>query len=628
MGVAAVGMSTPEELAAISKGRVLMVGAGGIGCELLKTLVMTGFEDIQLIDLDTIETSNLNRQFLFRRHHVGMSKATVAREAALAMRPNAKIVAHHGNVKEERFGASFVRGFDVVLNGLDNMEARRYVNRLCLAAEVPLVESGTNGFLGQVTTHKRGESECFECQPKPAPKTYPVCTIRNTPDKPVHCVVWAKEMLFARLFGAANQQSELDEEEGAQGDADGNAAPEGQAQDASFFLRAESESALDYSRRIFARVYSADVRRLVAMEDLWKKAGRKAPTPMDEAAAAGEPPALGKNNAHSVLSTDESVGVFIASCMALADMRAEVGELAFDKEQDVMVDFVASAANLRMACFGIEQQSKFDIKGIAGNIVHAVATTNAVVSGLLTLEAIKIICGHHDKLKWTYVREFPSKAAGRTTIIMPTLPPPQRPGCFVCGGGQLQLTIDTTRTTLRTLLEAVVRKRMGFNDPSVQTNASVFYEPYDGLEDDEIAAYERNLATTLSKLPGGGVGDGEVLSVIDDQQDVTLNLVVTHQGDWDEEKHPDGFILKGHVPEANGAGANGGSASGEATNGDAVDESDDDDMIIMEDGPAAAVAGGGARKRAREDESAVGGSATAKASKQQRSLDGAEILID
>ncbi len=49
--------------------------------------------------------------------------------------------------------------------------------------------------------HLKGATECFECQPKPVPKSFPICTLRNTPDKPIHCIVWAKDMLFARLFG-------------------------------------------------------------------------------------------------------------------------------------------------------------------------------------------------------------------------------------------------------------------------------------------------------------------------------------------------------------------------------------------------------------------------------------------
>jgi len=131
--------------------------------------------------------------------------AQVARESVLRFRPHAKIVAHHANVKQPQFDVAFFSQFAVVLNGLDNLDARRHVNRLCLAANVPLVESGTAGYLGQarvrgwraaffalppnshrraqVSVHIRGETMCFECEAKPTPKTYPVCTIRNTPDK-------------------------------------------------------------------------------------------------------------------------------------------------------------------------------------------------------------------------------------------------------------------------------------------------------------------------------------------------------------------------------------------------------------------------------------------------------------
>jgi len=127
--------------------------------------------------MDTIEVSNLNRQFLFRQSHVGQSKAKVcnmimwlihfmvdwvwlssfrwnilqvARDAVLKFRPHINIRAYHANVKNPDFNVDFFKQFNVVLNGLDNVDARRHVNRLCLAAGVPLIESGTTGFLGQV----------------------------------------------------------------------------------------------------------------------------------------------------------------------------------------------------------------------------------------------------------------------------------------------------------------------------------------------------------------------------------------------------------------------------------------------------------------------------------------------
>jgi hypothetical protein len=69
----------------IAKTHVLVVGAGGIGCELLKNLVLSGFKSILVIDLDTIDLSNLNRQFLFGKNHLKKSKAVVARESVLQM---------------------------------------------------------------------------------------------------------------------------------------------------------------------------------------------------------------------------------------------------------------------------------------------------------------------------------------------------------------------------------------------------------------------------------------------------------------------------------------------------------------------------------------------------------------
>lgn len=62
--------------------------------------------------------------------------------------------------------------------------------------------NGTTHTTAQVTVHLKGATECYECTHRGAQqRSYPICTLRNTPDKPIHCIVWAKEMLFGRLFG-------------------------------------------------------------------------------------------------------------------------------------------------------------------------------------------------------------------------------------------------------------------------------------------------------------------------------------------------------------------------------------------------------------------------------------------
>ncbi|KAK7891967.1 hypothetical protein WMY93_023930 [Mugilogobius chulae] len=202
--------SLRKELAeTLSSCKVLVVGAGGIGCELLKNLVLTGFKNIEVIDLDTIDVSNLNRQFLFQKKHVGKSKSQVCgKRERPTLLSSANIVAYHDSIMNPDYNVEFFRKFVLVMNALDNRAARNHVNRMCLAADIPLIESGTAGYLGQVSVIKKGLTECYECQPKPTQKTFPGCTIRNTPSEPIHCIVWAK-YLFNQLFGEEDADQEV-----------------------------------------------------------------------------------------------------------------------------------------------------------------------------------------------------------------------------------------------------------------------------------------------------------------------------------------------------------------------------------------------------------------------------------
>ncbi|KNB45104.1 ubiquitin-activating enzyme [Blastocystis sp. subtype 4] len=186
----------------IVKAKVLVVGAGGIGCEILKNLV---------IDLDTIEMSNLNRQFLFRKEHIGQSKAIVAAKAVLLFHvkdfgDGVEIDAEHANIMNPKFDLFFFKSFNIVFNALDNVKARQYVNSMCVLANVPLIEGGSTGLLGQSYPIIPHQTECYNCRPRGGDEgeKYAICTIRSTPEKIEHNIVWAKE-LFVLLFGETSE---------------------------------------------------------------------------------------------------------------------------------------------------------------------------------------------------------------------------------------------------------------------------------------------------------------------------------------------------------------------------------------------------------------------------------------
>lgn len=204
--------NNPELIEKIRQAKVLLVGAGGIGCEVIKTLLLLGFTDVDMIDLDTIDVSNLNRQFLFDKSHVQKSKAEVAAQVAIKRFAHTNITVNdvekkvevrpiHGSIQQQQFGLEWFQSYTLVINALDNRAARSHVNRMCLVADVPLIESGSEGYFGQVFLIKNKVSACYECEGLGKDqRTYASCTIRNTPSLPIHCIVWGKH-LFAQLFG-------------------------------------------------------------------------------------------------------------------------------------------------------------------------------------------------------------------------------------------------------------------------------------------------------------------------------------------------------------------------------------------------------------------------------------------
>jgi len=196
----------------IKNSRILLVGAGGIGSEVIKDLLLMGFANINMIDLDTIDVSNLNRQFLFNKSHIGKSKAEIAAKVAkesFGHNSSLNVKAIHNSIQNPEFDIDFFKSHTLVINALDNRAARSHVNRMCLASDVPLIESGSEGYMGQVFLIKRDVTQCYECEgPKQDNRSFASCTIRNTPSLPIHCIVWGKH-LFAQLFGEEDADNDV-----------------------------------------------------------------------------------------------------------------------------------------------------------------------------------------------------------------------------------------------------------------------------------------------------------------------------------------------------------------------------------------------------------------------------------
>lgn len=519
-------------VSAFKDATVLLVGAGGIGCELLKDLIMMQFGEIHVLDLDTIDLSNLNRQFLFRQKDIKTSKALTAVKAVKNFNHFSKLVAHHGNIMDkEQFPLSFFEQFDMIFNALDNLEARMYVNKICLFTRTPLMESGTTGLKGQVQPIYPYLTECFACVPKMTPKAFPVCTIRSTPSKPVHCVTWAKNYLFPQLFGPRDFEAQNVPTTNQNGDSEENAKQKEEA------LRETNElldlkNKIDYTAKslgelgnvadfgfiddIITKVFHSDILRLLRMDSLWKS--REKPTPLDYEGLYKQhlTEFLEKSLSDDLKLSDqklwnplENLKAFAKATINLTKRLGSEQVIDFDKDDQDALDFVATASNIRSLIFNIPQKTEFEVKQIAGNIIPAVATTNAIMAGFSGLSSIHYFLGGKNMQKAVNFSRMICDSSSKERFVNSSTLFKPNPRCKQCSVTRGVAKVEFSSTDLGSFRDAVVSKYHYEDDISLTTSDSRLLYDFD---------FDDNRKSLLSKF----VKEGEVLLIADSEEKLDL----------------------------------------------------------------------------------------------------------
>ncbi|XP_014808979.1 PREDICTED: ubiquitin-like modifier-activating enzyme 7 isoform X3 [Calidris pugnax] len=449
--------------------KYFVVGAGAIGCELLKNFAMMGLAagpggDITVTDMDSIAPSNLHRQLLYRTADISKPKSEVAAAAVRCMNPDIKVTPHQNQVgpaTELLYGDDFFRSLDGVASALDTLEARAYLESRCLRYLTPLLDSGTEGPRGNVLPVVPSLTDLLRPGATPRDGTFPLCTLRYFPRTIQHTLQWARDEFEGLFQLPAEHIKRFMEDPGFP-----EQLPAGKAlevlEQVRWSLRerpGDWRDCLRWARRHWQSRYHDAIAQLLhnyppehetspgvpfwsgdkncphpltfdpdnnthldyilAAAHLFAQA-HKVPPCNDRTAARDIlrgmvlPPFVPQDGLQIPLTEEQEEGQVPADTRQLAELTQDLeqrrqelvgGEVAqvplmdpiyFDKDDDIHVNFITAASNLRAENYGIPPADWMTSKRIAGRILPAIITTTAAVAGLACLEVYKLVWGCQD----------------------------------------------------------------------------------------------------------------------------------------------------------------------------------------------------------------------------------------
>lgn len=438
---------------------MFLIGAGAVGCEYLKILSLMGISTkdhckVTVTDNDCIENSNLNRQFLFRKEHVGKSKSLIACEQVKKINPEFNCESLQIEVREENeelFNENFFKSQDFVLIAVDNVKARNYINNQCTLHGVKLIECGTLGENASSQLIIPFVSEEYKGNEKNDNKIG-MCTIRNLPSLIEHCIEWSRDK-FSEYFDKNIKSLKyfLEEPQGFFKMNEGNDLYE-----KLFFLKEYFEifksksydKCLNLGKKLFYLNFKSIIEDILLLNPpnklckdgskFWKGSNRL-PHIIEYnhtqemnfyyieyfsyllADSLGIPINMDMNYKKEFIklnkiSNHEIIKINIKNEINLEEKAKkienlksellqlysegfnqeelkEIHEQIFEKDHDEnhQVDFLYISSNLRASNFNIDQCSRDKVKFIAGNIVPSIPTTTSSIVGYISSQIFTLL---------------------------------------------------------------------------------------------------------------------------------------------------------------------------------------------------------------------------------------------